>query len=110
MSWLSRLAERQMQKARLKGELQGLAGEGKPLPDRPGDAFISPGDAVGFRIMAEAGVLPEEIVLKKEAARLRERLAGITDEAARKALMAELARVEMRQAMAEEARRAFLRG
>jgi hypothetical protein len=110
MSWLSRLAERQMQKARLKGELQGLAGEGRPLPDRPGDAFVSAGDAVGFRIMAEAGVLPEEIVLKKEAARLREQLAGTTDEAARKALMAELARVEMRQAMAEEARRAFLRG
>lgn len=109
MSWLSRLAERQMQKARLKGELQGLAGEGKPLPDRTGDAFVSPGDAVGFRIMAEAGVLPEEIVLKKEAARLRGVLADETDPAKRKALMAQLAQVEMRQAMAEEARRSFLR-
>ncbi|MEZ5755641.1 MAG: DUF1992 domain-containing protein [Paracoccaceae bacterium] len=109
MSWLSRLAERQMQKARLKGDLQGLEGEGKPLPDRPGDAFISPGDAVGFRIMAEAGVLPEEIRHKKEAARLRAALARETDPAARKALMAELARVEMRQAMAEEARRSFLK-
>lgn len=109
MSWLSRLAERQMQKARLKGELQGLAGEGKPLPDRPGDAFISPGDAIGFRIMAEAGVLPEEIVLKKEAARLREELGLESDALRRKAIMAELARVDMRQAMAEEARRRFLR-
>ena len=109
MSWLSRLAERQMQKARLKGELQGLEGEGKPLPDRPGDAFISPGDAVGFRIMAEAGVLPEEIVLKKEAARLRGVLAVTEGEGARKAVMTELAQVEMRQAMAEEARRRFLR-
>lgn len=109
MSWLSRLAERQMQKARLKGDLQGLAGEGKPLPDRPGDAFVSPGDAIGFRIMAEAGVLPEEIVLKKEAARLRDALAATQDDATRKALMAQLAEVEMRQAMAEEARRKFLR-
>jgi hypothetical protein len=109
MSWLSRLAERQMQKARLKGDLQGLAGEGKPLPDRTGDAFVSPGDAIGFRIMAEAGVLPEEIVLKKEAARLRDSIAATQDAAARKALMAELAQVEMRQAMAEEARRTFLR-
>jgi len=109
MSWLSRLAERQMQKARLKGELQGLQGEGKPLPDRTGDAFVSAGDAVGFRIMAEAGVLPEEIVLKKKAARLRDVLAGVTEPEQRKALMAELARVEMRQAMAEEARRSFLR-
>ena len=109
MSWLSRLAERQIQKARLKGQLQGLEGEGGPLPDRPGDAFISPGDAVGFRIMAEAGVLPEEITLKKQVAVQRAHLATLTDEAERKAAMAELAMLEMRQAMAEEARRNFLR-
>ena len=110
MSWLNRLAERRMQAARLKGELQGLQGEGKPLPDRPGDAFISAGDAVGFRIMAEAGVLPEEITLKKQAQAQREKLASLTDEAARKDAMAELARLEMRQAMAEEARLAFMKG
>lgn len=109
MSWLSRLAERQIQKARLKGALQGLEGEGKPLPDRPGDAFISSGDAVGFRIMAEAGVLPEEIGLKKQIARQREVLAGLTGPEAQKTAMAELARLEMRHAMAQEARRAFLR-
>ena len=63
MSWLSRLAERQILKTKLKGGLQGLEGEGKPLPDRTGDAFVSAGDAVGFRIMAQAGVLPEEITL-----------------------------------------------
>lgn len=110
MSWLSRLAERRMQAARLKGQLQGLAGEGQPLPDRTGDAFVSPGDAVGFRIMAEAGVLPEEITLKKQAQAQREKLATLTDEMERKAALAELARLEMRQAMAEEARRAFLKG
>jgi len=110
MSWLARLAERRIAAARLKGGLQGLAGEGKPLPDRPGDAFVSAGDAVGFRIMAEAGVLPEEITLKKLAQAQREKLATLTDAAERKAAMAELARIEMRQAMAEEARRAFLKG
>ena len=109
MSWLSRLAERRMQAARLKGQFQGLAGEGKPLPDRTGDAFITPGEALGFRIMAEAGVLPEEIVLKKVAQAQRDKLAALTDPAERKAAMAELAQIEMRQAMAEEARRAFLR-
>lgn len=109
MSWLSRLAERQIQKARLKGQLQGLEGEGKPLPDRPGDAFISAGDAAGFRIMAQAGVLPEEITLKKEAAAQRAHLATLTDPAQRKAAMAELARIEMLQAIAEESRRKFLR-
>jgi len=109
MSWLSRLAERRMQAARLNGQLDHLKGEGKPLPDRPGDAFVSPGDAVGFRIMAEAGVLPEEIVLKKQAAAQREHLATLTDPTQRKAAMAELARLEMLQAIAEESRRKFLR-
>ncbi len=109
MSWLDRLVERQILKARAEGKLQNLAGEGKPLPDRPGDAFISPGDAAGFRIMAEAGVLPEEIVLKKQAAAQRAHLATLTDEAARKAAMAELAGTEMRQAIAEESRRKFLK-
>lgn len=109
MSWLNRLAERQIAKARAKGELRGLQGEGEPLPDRPGDAYISAGDAIGFRIMAEAGVLPEEITLKKQAAAQRSHLATLTDAAERKLAMAELARLEMRQAIAEEARRRFLK-
>jgi hypothetical protein len=109
MSWLNKLAERQIAKARAKGQLQGLQGEGRPLPDRTGDAFVSPGDAVGFRIMAEAGVLPEEITLKKQVAAQRAHLASLTDETARKAAMAELARLEMRQAIAEESRRKFLK-
>ncbi len=109
MSWLDKLAERQIAKARAEGKLDHLAGAGKPLPDRPGDAFVSPGDAIGFRIMAEAGVLPEEITHKKEAARLRALLATLTDPAARKATMAALAQTELRQAIAEEARRKFLR-
>lgn len=109
MSWFNRLAERQMLKARAKGQLQNLEGEGKPLPERPGDAFISPGDAVGFRIMAEAGVLPEEIALKKRATAQRAYLATLTDEDARKTAMAELSRLEMLQAIAEDARRRFLK-
>lgn len=109
MSWLSHLAERRMLAALAKGELTNLAGEGQPLPDRTGDAFIDPGDAVGFRIMAEAGVLPPEITLKKQVAAQRAHLATLTNAAERKAAMAELARLEMRQSMAEEARRAFMK-
>lgn len=110
MSWLEKMAERRMLRARAEGKLSGLEGEGKPLPDRTGDAFIAPGDAVGFRIMAEAGVLPEEILLKKQAAAQRAYLATLADPVARKVAMAELARLEMRQAIAEEARRRFLKG
>lgn len=106
----SNIAERRMLKALAEGKLSGLEGEGKPLPDHPGDAYVSAGDAVGFRIMAEAGVLPEEIVLKKQAAAQRALLATLTDPVRRKEAMAELARLEMRRAIAEEARRAFMKG
>jgi DNA topoisomerase IA len=54
--------------------------------------------------------LPEEITYKKKAIALRATLATLTDAQAIKAAMAELARIEMRQAMAEDARRAFLKG
>jgi hypothetical protein len=109
MSWLDRLIERQILKAQAEGKLKNLAGEGKPLPDRPEEAFLSAADAAGFRIMAEAGVLPEEIALKKQAAEQRARLATLNDAAERKAAMAELSQIELRQAIAEEARRKFLR-
>jgi hypothetical protein len=105
-----KIAERRILKALAEGKLSGLRGEGAPLPERPGDAFVSPGDAAGFRIMAEAGVLPEEIVLKKQADAQRAHLASLTEPAARKAAQAELARIEMRRAIAEEARRKFLKG
>ena len=107
--WLNRIAERWMLKARAEGNLSGLEAEGKPLPDRRGDAFIDAGEAVGFRIMAEAGVLPEEIEWKKRAEAQRARIATLSEPDEIKAAMAELARIEMRRAIAEEARRAFLK-
>ena len=110
MEWLNRIAERMMLKARAEGKLSGLKGEGQPLPDRPGDAFVSPGEALGFRIMAEAGVLPEEIVLKKQVLAQQELLASLTDEGERHAALRKLADLQMRQAMAEEARRRFMKG
>jgi hypothetical protein len=107
--WLDRIAERWMRKAEAEGKLAGLAGEGAPLPDRPGDAFVDPGDAIGFRIMAEAGVLPEEITLGKAIAEQKTILADLTDPAARKVVMAKLAHLETKRGIAEEARRKFLK-
>jgi hypothetical protein len=109
MSWLARLVERQIQSARLKGDLKGLSGEGAPLPDRPGDAFVSAADAAAFRIMAEAGVLPEEIALKKQVLLAQRRLASLTDPTERKSAMADLATLQMRQSIAEDARKCFLK-
>lgn len=103
------LIERQIQKARLEGQLDGLEGEGQPLPDHPEDAFVSTADAVGFRIMAEACVVPEEIQLKKLITAHREKLTSLTDDAAKKQAMAELAKLEMRYGIATEARKKFMK-
>jgi hypothetical protein len=106
-SW-HRLTEQQIRKAEAEGKLKGLAGEGKPLPDRPGDAFIDPGDAVGHRIMAEAGALPEELKLKARLEDARRAWTAATDAAEKKQRMAEIADLELKYAIAREARLRFL--
>lgn len=106
---LRELIERQIQKARLDGQLDGLEGEGKPLPDRPEDALTDAGDAVGFRIMAQAGFVPEEIQIKQALTEQRALLARVTDPEARKEAMAELAQLELRYNIAREARQKFMR-
>lgn len=103
------LVERQIQKARLQGQLEGLEGEGKPLPDRPGDAFADAGEAVGYRIMAQAGVLPAEIEIKKKIEAHRKHLSTLVEEPARKEAMAQLAELELRYNIAREARQKFMR-
>lgn len=106
-SWQS-LAEQQIKKAEFEGKLKGLAGEGKPLPERPGDALIDPGDAIGHRIMAEAGALPEELKLKARLEDARRAWSAETDPAEKKKRMAEIADLELRYSIAREARKKFL--
>lgn len=109
MSWFNIMAERQIAKAIEKGQLQNLAGEGEPLPENPHMAFVSPADAAGIRIMAEAGAIPPEIAFKKQAAALRAHLATLTDPDQFKAAQKALADLETHQALSEDARRAFFR-
>ncbi|MFD1344437.1 DnaJ family domain-containing protein [Litorisediminicola beolgyonensis] len=103
-----RLVERQIQKALADGQLTGLQGEGKPLPDRSGEAFTDMATAVATRIMAEAGALPEEFRIKKllEAAKLRYREAA--SDAERRLAMALISDLELRYNIAVEARRRFM--
>ncbi|MCV2868241.1 DUF1992 domain-containing protein [Defluviimonas sp. WL0002] len=107
--WLNRMAERRMLKARAEGTLDHLAGEGRPLPERPGDAFVDTGTALGFRIMAEAGALPEEVILKQELSAARAGYAEATTEDERHMAMKRIATLELKIAVAEEARKKFMR-
>lgn len=105
---LHTLTEQRIAAAVAKGELTGLPGEGAPLPNRPGDALADAGEAVAYRMMAEAGALPEEFRLKAQVEIARQALQD-APEATRKAAMARLADLEMRYAIAREARQKFMR-
>jgi hypothetical protein len=106
---LRTLTEAQIRKAEAEGKLSGLAGEGRPLPDRTGEAFLDAGTGVAHRIMAEAGVRPQEFDLKEKLDAARRAHAAARTEDARRETMAAIARAEMAYAMAVEARRRFIR-
>ena len=105
---LQSLAEQRISAAVARGELTGLRGEGAPLPDRPGDALVDTGNAVACRMMAEAGSLPEELRLKAQVQAARQAVRD-APETERKPAMARLAELEMRYAIAREARQKFMR-
>ncbi|MEX0307948.1 MAG: DUF1992 domain-containing protein [Ruegeria sp.] len=106
---LGKLVERQIKKAQAQGQLQGLEGEGAPLPDRSGEAQSDPAIAAGHRIMAQAGVVPEEFSIKKQLIAAREEYNALSDPEERKTAMSKIADLEMRYNMARDARRAFMR-
>ena len=107
---LRQLTEAQIRKAEAEGKLKGLAGEGKRLPDHPEEAYLDPGDAIGHRIMAEAGALPEEITLKRKVAAAKAAYLEAKGSPDEKAAMKALADLELKLAIAQEARRKFLKG
>jgi len=106
---LRQLIERQILKAQKEGTLEGLEGEGKPLPDRSGEAYLDAGEAVGYRMMAEAGALPEEFKLKGELEQARKDWQAATDDSEKKRLMAIIADLELKYSIATEARKKFMK-
>jgi hypothetical protein len=103
-----RLVEQQIQKALAEGKLRGLEGEGKPLPDRSGEAFIDMATAVAVRIIAEAGVLPEEFKIKKLLEAAKQSYRQTEGEDAKRVAMALIADLQQRYNIAVEARRRFM--
>ncbi|SOC19723.1 DnaJ family domain-containing protein [Rhodobacter maris] len=99
----SDLAERQILKAQAEGQLDNLKGAGKPL-NLAGDGSA---DAIGFRIMAEAGTLPREIQLRKAVEAQTRLLAAAPDADTRKQAAQKLADLQLRLDIEQEARRRF---
>ena len=102
---LRTLVERQIAKTQASGRLSGLKGAGKPLPYRP--AHEDAGQSAGMRMMAEAGVVPEEFKLKQDLDDARRLYPTMTNPEKRKAQSAKIADLELRFNIAREARRRF---
>ncbi|WP_417267190.1 DUF1992 domain-containing protein [Celeribacter baekdonensis] len=104
MKWSS-LIERQILKAQAEGQMENLKGAGQPLNARSGNDV----DAAGFRIMAEAGVVPREIEMRKQVETLQAAYKAASDPEARKAAQKALAEAQLRLDIEIEARRKYYR-
>lgn len=72
-----------------RGELQGLPGEGKPLPQED-DLLVPPEVRMAYRVLRNAGGLPPEIAALREAQEVATAAAGEVDDGARRAAFAKL--------------------
>lgn len=80
MNWMASIAEERIREAQRKGEFDNLPGAGKPLVEEdwtgvPEDLRIS------FKMLKNAGMLPEEMQLRKDIVTLEELLRIACDEA-----------------------------
>lgn len=81
MSIFDILAEQRIADAIRRGELDDLPGAGRPL-ELTDEPFVSGEQRMVNRILANAGVAPLELGLRRELAALRAELAALRDDAA----------------------------
>ncbi|WP_085521123.1 J-domain-containing protein [Tuberibacillus sp. Marseille-P3662] len=80
MDFAMRLAEERMRHSIDKGDFDHLPGKGQPLPDD--DMSGVPEDLrMGYKILKNAGAVPEEVQLKKDMATLEQLIACTEDDA-----------------------------
>ncbi len=103
MSILAAIAERKIQEALSRGELDDLALKGQPLPVE--DLSLVPEELrMGYKILKNAGVLPEEVAARKEIVTLQGLLDTCRDEEERQAVRRRLTFQRLRYDMLMEAR------
>jgi len=89
MHFLELIAERKIAEAEAQGALKDLPGEGKPL-DLDDDPLIPDDLRMAYRILKNAGLVPEEIAMLREVGQLealvRDGDAAARDEAGQQAV------------------------
>ena len=82
MKILAELAERAIQEAQSRGEFEGLSGQGMPLRAET-DPFMPEALRMAYKVLKNAGYVPEEIQAQREIRSLIECLERETDESRR---------------------------
>ena len=96
MSGWDAIVEARIAEAQRAGAFDGLPGAGKPL-DLTDDRLVPEEVRVAYRILKNAGCVPEELIARKEAADLRKLVACIAaDDPKRRRALARLALLEAR--------------
>ena len=96
---------RHLREAAASGELAGIEGYGKPLPEIPGWDATPDELRMPFRILKNAGFAPPEVELFHQRAVLQAALQAATDPAAQDALRARLGELQQKIAVRLEALR-----
>ena len=78
MDFLATLAEQHIREAMARGEFDNLPQKGQPIP-REDDSDVPEELRIGFKILRNAGYLPEELQLNREILTLRELVAACRD-------------------------------
>jgi hypothetical protein len=102
MEWVRLVAEEKIREAQQRGEFDRLPGFGKPLA--LDDLSAVPEDLrAAYRLLRNAGMLPEEMQLRKEMVTLEDLIRCCRDESEKSRLKAELSAKRLRfRALAEE--------
>ncbi|WP_172200174.1 DnaJ family domain-containing protein [Saccharibacillus qingshengii] len=103
MGWLSWLAEQKIEEAVRRGEFDDLPGSGRPIV--PEDLSGVPEELrVPYRILKNAGMLPEELQLRKECLELEDLLAVCASGGEKQTLESRLTAKKLKLRMVEEQR------
>lgn len=73
MSFIDILAEQRILTAQRNGDFNNLPGHGKPLVESD-DALLSPEQRMLNHVLHEAGVVPQDVLLRRDLALVRKHL------------------------------------
>lgn len=94
MWFLTQIAEKRIEEARDRGELDNLPGSGQPLR-LDEDALVPEHQRMAYRILKNSGYLPPELEKHKEAVEIALQLAKIDAGAEKVQLLDRLARINL---------------